>query len=252
MDERENNLGDIAFDVFNEETLNLFLKKIDFSKQGGLIPAVAQDYFSKEILMLAFMNEEALRKSAQSGFAHYFSRSRQKLWKKGETSGNLQEIKDIFFDCDNDSILLKVIQKGPACHTGRKTCFYSKVNNKLIKKDYLENEDKDENEDFKKFHSLKLIFDLIKSRKDSDPDKSYVAKLLKSGIEKIGKKLQEESLELILSVTRERNDEIIYEAADLMFFYMVFLVFAGIDFSLIIDELKRREGFSGIDEKDLR
>ncbi len=254
MNEKENNSGDIAFDIFNEETLNLFLKKIDFSKQGGLIPAVAQDYFSKEILMLAFMNEEALKKSIESGFAHYFSRSRQKLWKKGETSGNFQEIKDIFFDCDNDSILLKVIQKGPACHTGHKTCFYSKVDNKLIKRDYPENKDKDkdEKEDFKKFYSLKLLFDLIKSRKDLDPDKSYVAKLLKLGHEKIGKKLQEESLELILSVTRKRNDEIIYEAADLMFFYMVFLVFADIDFSLIIDELKRREGLSGIDEKDLR
>ncbi len=257
MDEKENSSEDTVFDIFNGETLNLFLKKIDFAKQGGLIPAVAQDYFSKEILMLAFMNEEALRKSVSSGFAHYFSRSRQRLWKKGETSGNTQEIKEIFFDCDNDSILLKVIQKGPACHTGHKTCFYSKVSNKLTKENYLENkdkEDKDEKEDCKKFYSLKLIFDLIKSRKDSDPDKSYVAKLLKSGPEKIGKKLQEESLELILSVTRARegNGGIIYEAADLMFFYMVFLVFAGIDFSSIIDELKRREGFSGIDEKGLR
>lgn len=252
MDEKENNAGDIAFDVFNEETLNLFLKKIDFSKQGGLIPAIAQDYFSKEILMLAFMNEDSLRKSVESGFAHYFSRSRHKLWKKGETSGNVQEIKEIFFDCDNDSILLKVIQKGPACHTGHKTCFYSKVNNSLIKKDYLKNRDKDKDEDSKKFYSLKLLFDLIKSRKGSDPAKSYVAKLLESGPEKIGKKLQEESLELILSAVEKKKDKIIYEAADLMFFYMVFLVLADIDFSLIIDELKRREGISGIDEKNLR
>ncbi len=254
MDEKENNSGDITFDIFNEETMGLFLKKIDFSKQGGLVPAIAQDYFSKEVLMLAFMNEEALRQSVSSGYAHYFSRSRNKLWKKGETSGNVQEIKDIFFDCDNDSILLKVIQKGPACHTGHKTCFYSKVNNKLIKRDYLENKDKDEKEDCKEFYSLKLIFDLIKSRKDSDPDKSYVAKLLQSGPEKIGKKLQEESLELILSSISKKKEKngIIYEAADLMFFYMVFLVFAGVDFSLIIDELKRREGISGIDEKNLR
>ena len=238
MDEKENDSGDITFDIFNEETLALFLKKIDFSKQGGLIPAIAQDYFSKEILMLAFMNEEALRKSVESGYAHYFSRSRNKLWKKGETSGNVQEIKDIFFDCDNDSILLKVIQKGPACHTGHKTCFYSKVNNSLAKIYKSAGGVIDEKREYDKFYSLKLIFDLIKSRKDSDPDKSYVAKLLQAGPEKIGKKLQEESLELILSATPKNKEKngIIYEAADLMFFYMVFLVFAGVEFSLIIDE----------------
>ncbi len=254
MDEKENNTADVVFNVFDEETLDLFLKKVDFSKQGGLVPAVVQDYFSKDILMLAFMNEEALRKSIESGFAHYFSRSRHKLWKKGETSGNIQEIRGIFFDCDSDSILLKVIQKGPACHTGHKTCFYSKINNGLIKTRSLENKGKEENKDdtLKNLYSFKLIFDLIKSRKGSDPDKSYVAMLLKSGVEKIGKKLQEESLELILSALEHKRDKVVYEAADLMFFYMVFLVFADIDFFSIIDELKRREGISGLDEKNSR
>lgn len=243
-------MDEIIFSVFDEKTLDLFLKKIDFSKQGGLVPAVVQDYFSKDILMLAFMNEEALRKSIESGFAHYFSRSRHKLWKKGETSGNIQEIREIFFDCDNDSILLKVVQNGPACHTGHQTCFYSKINNGLTKTERFENKEK--NEDNVNFYSLKLIFDLIKSRKGSDPDKSYVARLLESGVEKIGKKLQEESLELILSMPGHERDKIIYEAADLMFFYMVFLVFADIDFFSVIEELKRREGISGIDEKNSR
>ncbi|MHB8232975.1 MAG: bifunctional phosphoribosyl-AMP cyclohydrolase/phosphoribosyl-ATP diphosphatase HisIE [bacterium] len=251
MNEKENNSTDIAVDIFNEETLDLFLKKIDFSKLGGLVPAAAQDYFSKEMLMLAFMNEEALRKTVLTGYAHYFSRSRNKLWKKGETSGNIQEIKEIFFDCDNDSILLKVIQKGPACHTGHKTCFYSKINNRLA----TVNKNKNEVESFRSkenFYSLKLLFDLIGGRRGSDPEKSYVAKLLNAGPEKIGKKIQEESLEVILSVVNGDKDKIIYESADLIFFYMVMLVYAGVDFFSVIEELKRREGISGLDEKKTR
>ena len=253
-----NNFNDIIVDVFDENTLGLFLKKIDFSKLNGLIPAVAQDYFSKEILMLAFMNEESFRKTVETGYAHYFSRSRNKLWKKGETSGHTQRIKEIFFDCDNDSILLEVIQKGPACHTGHKTCFYSKINNRIplnsgnINESEIDN--KDAARDKEKFYSLKLLYDLIAGRKDSDPAKSYVAKLLNEGPEKIGKKLQEESLEVILSAIGGDGDKdkIIYECADLMFFYIVMLIYSGIDFFNVIDELKKREGISGFDEKKSR
>ena len=249
MEAKENNQPDIIVDVFDEETAESFLKKIDFSKLGGLIPAVAQDYFSKEVLMLAFMNEEALRKTLETGYAHYFSRSRKNLWKKGETSGHTQEIKEIFFDCDNDSILVKVVQKGPACHTGYSSCFYSKLNNRLAP------EVKNANgpEDKELFYSLKLLYDLLTGRKGADPEKSYTAKLLKAGPEKIGKKLQEESLEVVLSVISGADrDKIIYEAADLMFFYIVMLVYSGIDFSEVIKELKKREGISGLDEKKSR
>lgn len=247
--------------IADKEPLNLLLDKIDFSKLNGLVPAVAQDYFSKEVLMLAFMNRESFAKTVETGYAHYFSRSRNSLWKKGETSGNLQMVKDIFFDCDNDSILLKVEQKGPACHTGHKSCFYSKIQNGfLYKPKEDEYKDKDVTDDQKIFWSLKLIFDLIKSRADSDPNKSYVAKMLKSGVEKIGKKLQEESLELILSVAlseaesdvKDKNGKIIYEAADVLFFFMIILTYANINFSEIIGELMRREGVSGIDEKNHR
>ncbi len=242
---KENN---ITVDVFDDNSLELFLKKIDFSKLNGLIPAVAQDYYSKDILMLAFMNEEALRKTVETGYAHYFSRSRNKLWKKGETSGHTQPVKEIFFDCDNDGILLKIIQNGPACHTGHKSCFYSKVNNKISPFEPVLSENKNDGI----FYSLKLLYDHIASRKGSDPEKSYTAKLLNQGPEKIGKKLQEESLELILSVIAGDRDRIIYESADLMFFYIVVLVYSGIDFYLVIDELKRREGISGLDEKNSR
>ena len=248
MDKKENDFNPATVDVFDENTLGLFLKKIDFAKLNGLIPAVAQDYFSKEILMLAFMNEEALKKTVETGYAHYFSRSRNKLWKKGETSGHTQRIKEIFFDCDSDSVLLKVIQKGPACHTGHKTCFYSKINNRLPASD---NSGINESET-ERFYSLKLLYDLISGRKDSDPEKSYVAKLLKGGPEKIGKKLQEESLEVILSAIEGDRDKLIYECADLMFFYIVMLIYSDIDFFNVIDELKRREGISGLDEKRTR
>jgi len=256
MNKKENNFTDIILNVFDDNSLGLFLKKIDFSKLNGLIPAVAQDYFSKEILMLAFMNEEALRKTVETGYAHYFSRSRNKLWKKGETSGHIQEIKEIFFDCDNDSVLLKIIQKGPACHTGHKSCFYSKINNSLPvnKTNRNGSEIKSENtgEDKEKFYSLKLLYDIIKSRKHFDPEKSYAAKLLNEGPEKIGKKLQEESLEVILSAIGGDKDKIIYESADLMFFYIVMLVYSEVDFFKVIDELKKREGISGLDEKKSR
>ncbi len=256
MDKKENDFNPVTVDVFDGNSLGLFLKKIDFSKFNGLIPAVAQDYFSKEILMLAFMNEEALKKTVETGYAHYFSRSRNKLWKKGETSGHTQHIKEIFFDCDNDSILLKVIQKGPACHTGHKTCFYSKINNRLFVNSGNINESEINNKNTgvgeEKFYSLKLLYDFIASRKGSDPQKSYVAKLLKGGPEKIGKKLQEESLEVILSAIEGDRDKLIYECADLMFFYIVMLIYSDIDFFNVIDELKRREGVSGLDEKRAR
>ncbi len=222
--------------MINEK--NDFIHSIDFSKLNGLIPAVAQDYYSKEVLMLAFMNDEALNKTLETGYAHYYSRSRKQLWKKGETSGHIQKVQEIFYDCDNDSILLKIIQIGDACHTGHRTCFFSKLDNSLINcGNIIEvkniqnkigidsnsmNSDEESTEDIEFdrgiFYSLKLIFDLIKSRKTSEPEKSYVAKLVNSGLEKIGKKLQEESLELIIAGFNKERHDVIYEAADLLFF----------------------------------
>jgi phosphoribosyl-ATP pyrophosphohydrolase/phosphoribosyl-AMP cyclohydrolase len=250
---------------------NDFIHSIDFSKLDGLVPAVVQDYYSKEVLMLAFMDDEALNKTLETGYAHYYSRSRKQLWKKGETSGHIQKVQEIFYDCDNDSILLKIIQIGDACHTGHKTCFFSKLDNSLIncgniKVENIQNKISKDSDathknaesaediefDEKIFYSLKLIFDLIKSRKTSDPEKSYVAKLVNSGLEKIGKKLQEESLELIIAGFSKEKHDAIYEAADLLFFYMVLLVYLDIDIKSIILELKKREGISGIDEKNSR
>jgi phosphoribosyl-AMP cyclohydrolase len=105
------------------EELDELLAKVKFDEKG-LVPAIAQDQSSREVLMLAYMNRESLRLTLQTGFCHYWSRSRRKLWKKGETSGNLQSLKQIFYDCDNDALLLIIDQKGPACHTGNRSCFF--------------------------------------------------------------------------------------------------------------------------------
>src|SRR5574344_1194551 len=108
------------------------LNKIDWQKTDGLIPAIAQDSLTNEVLMLGYMNKEALELTLKTGFAHYFSRSKQRIWKKGESSNHTQKINDILLDCDNDTILLKVTQEGVACHTGRKTCFFTNLSNNEI------------------------------------------------------------------------------------------------------------------------
>jgi len=108
-----------------EEKLNI--QKLDFKKGGGLIPVIAQDFKSKKVLMLAYANKEALEKTLSTGYAHYWSRSRRKLWKKGETSGHVQKVKGIFVDCDHDALLFLVEQKGNVCHTGKETCFHNKL-----------------------------------------------------------------------------------------------------------------------------
>ncbi len=105
----------------------MIIPQLNFNKLNGLVPAIAQDFSSGEVLMLAFMNREAWELTLKTGFAHYFSRTRNKLWKKGETSGNTQKIKEIRIDCDKDTVLLKIEQKGPACHTGHRSCFYRKI-----------------------------------------------------------------------------------------------------------------------------
>ena len=107
--------------------IKINISKLKFDKNSGLIPAIAQDYLTKKVLMLAYMNKESLKLTLETGFVHYWSRSRQKLWKKGETSGNTQKIKKILIDCDWDTVLLLIEQKGPACHTGNETCFYNNL-----------------------------------------------------------------------------------------------------------------------------
>ena len=182
--------------------------KIDWEKVGGLLPAVVQESSSGEVLMLAYMNEEALNLSLKTGFAHYFSRTKNRIWKKGEESGNTQAIGEIFLDCDNDTILLKVVQNGGvACHTGAKSCFFRKISgdgdeSNLISADG-QNLTQEQNLNQAKKPIYGIIDDVyhaILDRKlNADPQTSYVASLFKKGENAILKKVGEEATELVMA-----------------------------------------------------
>jgi len=219
--------------------------RIDWQKHP-LIPAIVQDSESGEVLMLAYMNEEALAKTLKTGLAHYYSRSRQKLWQKGESSGNIQEVEEIKLDCDSDTILLKVRQKGPACHTGRKSCFYKdltsgQITSKPIQDPATMYED-----------IVDLLYHTIQEKKDADPTKSWTAKLFSKGENTILKKVAEEAAEFCFAVKDNNKEEIIYECADLVYHTLVALAFSDVSPELVRSELKRRFGTSGIEEKASR
>ncbi|NPA12313.1 MAG: bifunctional phosphoribosyl-AMP cyclohydrolase/phosphoribosyl-ATP diphosphatase HisIE [Epsilonproteobacteria bacterium] len=216
---------------------------VDFQKNGGLVPVIVQDAQSGEVLMLAYMNEEALKLTQETGYAHYFSRSRNKIWKKGESSGHTQEVKEILVDCDNDTLLLKVNQKGVACHTGRKSCFFTNLQtNKTTMDKEVEIE----------YNFVDKLYHTLLERKNADAKTSYVASLYHKGENSILKKVAEEAAEFCFAVKDDDKKEIIYEAADLAFHTLVALAYKNIHPEAVLEELKRREGVSGIEEKKSR
>ncbi|MBI5643446.1 MAG: bifunctional phosphoribosyl-AMP cyclohydrolase/phosphoribosyl-ATP diphosphatase HisIE [Deltaproteobacteria bacterium] len=204
----------------------------------GLVPAIAQDINTNEVLMLAYMNEEALRLTLSSGKAHYYSRSRERLWLKGETSGNFQEVRSVYYDCDADTVLLLVEPLGPACHTGERTCFYRKLGGETAKPPGP--------------RIIKELYHIVKGRKNASPDKSYVASLYAKGLEKILSKVEEESDELIEAARVKGRADVVYELCDLWFHSLVLLANQGIDVEEVFQELARRFGISGIEEKEAR
>ncbi len=215
--------------------------QVDWQK-NPLIAAVAQDSTSKEVLMLAWMDQEALHLTLETGFAHYFSRSKQRIWKKGESSGHTQEVVDIRLDCDSDAVVMLVKQEGVACHTGRKSCFYQdlKTNTEASKPEVNVEEI---------YSIVNRVYETIESRKTSSPESSYVAKLMSKGENSILKKVVEEAGEFSFAVKDSDAKEIIYEATDLLFHTLVALSFSNISPDRIRQELARREGLSGIEEK---
>ena len=219
------------------------VNKIDFDKNNGLVPVIVQDVDTNEVLMLAYMNEEALKKTIESGYAHYFSRSRNKLWKKGESSGNTQEVKEILVDCDNDTILLKVKQNGVACHTGRKSCFFTNLKTNKITIDKTQEIE---------YNFIDKLYHTLLERKNADSKTSYVASLYNKGENSLLKKIAEEAAEFCFAVKDNDKNEIIYEAADLAFHTLIALAYKNIHPEAILEELKRREGISGIEEKKNR
>lgn len=225
--------------------------QIDWQK--GLIPVVTQDE-NGEVLMLAYMNEEAFKLSCESGYAHYFSRSKNRIWKKGESSGNTQKIKQIKLDCDNDAILLKVEQIGAACHTGSHSCFFKEldiIGNSRIPSANTPN-----------YGILDELYHTCLERKLSgDETTSYTAKLYKKAPNSYLKKIAEEACEFALAIkdfkagTKGEHKEaqpaydIVYEGADVLFHMLVALADVGIHPEQLLNELRRREGLSGLVEK---
>jgi phosphoribosyl-AMP cyclohydrolase / phosphoribosyl-ATP pyrophosphohydrolase len=195
--------------------------KIDFAKYpDGLVPTIVQDFQTKKVLMLGFMNAESLAKTQESQRVTFFSRSRQTLWVKGETSGNFLHVKEIFADCDNDTILIKAIPVGAVCHTGADTCF----------------EEKNETDNY-----LFELEKVIKLRRLEPSENSYTAKLFAKGINKIAQKVGEEAVELVIEA-KDENDELFKnEAADLLYHLLVLLAAKNIDLQEVIEVLRDRK-----------
>ncbi|MDR2655680.1 MAG: bifunctional phosphoribosyl-AMP cyclohydrolase/phosphoribosyl-ATP diphosphatase HisIE [Oscillospiraceae bacterium] len=203
----------------------LDLDKIKFDAEG-LIPAIVQDCKTKEVLTLAYMNRESLEISLSEGRTCFFSRSRQTLWRKGETSGNVQYIVDVYADCDADALVLLVRPTGPACHTGEQSCFFQRVysNGEPIRIDF----------------GLAQLYELVKGRKDSPQEKSYTSYLFEKGLDKILKKIGEECAEVIIAGKARDKRETVFELADLSYHLIVLMAEAGITPAEVLSELERR------------
>jgi len=208
--------------------------------EKGLVPAIVQDVNTSEVLMMAYMDKEALEKTLSAGRAHFYSRSRQRLWLKGETSGNFLEVKGVFYDCDCDTILLLVEPKGTACHTGERTCFYRRLDDAAAKPLPAG------------ATVLNELYNIIQKRKGADPAKSYVASLYAKGVTRINEKIAEESGELIDAAVNKDEKELVHELADLWFHTLVLLSYKGMEVEALFKELGRRFGLSGIEEKESR
>ncbi len=219
-------------------TLEFDIDKIKFGPDS-LVPAIAQDETTSEVLMLAYMNAEALGLTINTRRAHYYSRSRQKLWCKGETSGNFLNVRSIRYDCDADTILLQVTPEGPACHTGTVSCFFNSIE--------LEGEKEPVGPGI-----LGKLYKILEGRKTGNSDDSYVASLYSKGLEKILEKVTEEAGELEEAALEKNDHETVHELVDLWFHTLVLTAHKGIGIESIFAEFDRRFGTSGIEEKRSR
>jgi phosphoribosyl-ATP pyrophosphohydrolase/phosphoribosyl-AMP cyclohydrolase len=195
--------------------------KVDFNKNNGLVPAIIQDDTTNKVLMLGYMNQEALEKTLKDGIVTFFSRSKKRLWVKGETSENYLKLVSIKTDCDKDTLLVKVNPTGPVCHTGTDTCW-------------------DEENKSDQVLFLKELEKVIQERKENPTEQSYTATLFEKGLKKISQKLGEEAVELIIEANDNKNDLFLEEAADLLYHYLVLL--SAKDFSLndVVEVLNNR------------
>ena len=193
---------------------------LDFEKMGGLIPAIIQDNNTNKVLMLGFMNEEALEQTLSSGKVTFFSRTKNRLWMKGETSGNTLSVVSITPDCDNDTLLVKAIPAGPVCHKGTDTCFGEKNEEDILFLKYLQN--------------------FIERRRHEMPEGSYTTTLFQKGINRMAQKVGEEAVETVIEATNGTEDRLIYEASDLIYQLIVLLTSKGLRIDDLARELKKR------------
>ncbi len=220
------------------------INKIDWQKIE-LLPVIVQDVSSNEVLMMAYMDKEALELSLRTRVAHYFSRSKGRIWKKGESSGHIQEIHSFNIDCDNDTLLIKVTQHGVACHTGRPSCFFTELESGEIQSEVQVSSEA-------LYGVIDTLYHTIQERKNADPTTSWTAKLLSKGDNAILKKVVEEAGEFSFAFKDNDTHEIVYEAADLTYHVLVALAAKNISPDRIKQELARRFGMSGIAEKNAR
>jgi len=205
------------------------LKQLKFD-ENGLIPAVVQHYISNKVLMVAYMNEEAYSKTIETKKATFYSRSRKKLWVKGETSGNFMNVEKILADCDLDCIILKVNPAGPACHTGNETCFYREIENDTLTDAF----------DRANAAILQDVYNVALDRKLNPKEGSYTNYLFDKGIDKILKKVGEETSEVIIGAKNPGNGEIRYEIADLLYHLSVLMVEKELTWAEVYEELASR------------
>jgi len=194
--------------------------ELDFKKMGGLIPAIIQDEQTNKVLMLGFMNEEALEKTQSIGKVTFFSRTKNRLWTKGEESGNFLNVVTITEDCDHDTLLIKVHPVGPVCHTGHDTCFQEKNKEDLL--------------------FLKYLQDFIVRRREEMPENSYTTSLFNEGIGRISQKVGEEAVETIIEAMSGDDERLLYEASDLLYHLIVLLTYKGYRIEDLANELKSR------------
>jgi phosphoribosyl-ATP pyrophosphohydrolase/phosphoribosyl-AMP cyclohydrolase len=206
--------------------------------EHGLVPAIIQNYQSGQVLMMAYMDAESLQKTMQTGQTWFYSRSRQSLWMKGETSGHIQTVKEILYDCDEDTLLIKVEQTGAACHTGHYSCFYRNAEGQEVEPVVFNPE--------QVYASpagpgiLAELYNIIVDRKEKMPEGSYTTYLFDKGLDKILKKVGEENAEVIIASKNRSKSEVIYETSDLLYHLLVLLVEQGVSLEDIYAELKSR------------
>lgn len=195
--------------------------EIDFGKMGGLVPVVIQDSETMKVLMLGFMDEDAYNKTVETGKVTFYSRSRKCLWTKGETSGNFLNVVSIMNDCDNDTLLIKVVPEGPVCHTGADTCWgeENKANPLAF---------------------LSTLQDFIEKRREEMPEGSYTTSLFKDGINRIAQKVGEEALETVIEAVNGQDDRLVYEASDMFYHLIVLLTEKGLRIERVAEELRDR------------